>query len=165
MRMLTKLLSRSTCADCRQCCIFDRYDVWDMPLLDTRTRRRVQALVPDAEYISKGRESWIFRVRTLNAHECFVCPLLDPDKGCMLGEEKPFDCRIWPFRIMETGGRQAITIAPICEAMMAQPIGVLLSFLKEELADTIFAYAEQHPDVVQPYDSLYPILMWKPQKF
>ena len=82
----------------------------------------------------------------------------------MLGTEKPFDCRIWPFRIMDVAGRQAITIAPICDAMMQQPIGTLLQFLKEELADYIFEYADFHPDVVQPYDDMYPILLWKPQQ-
>jgi hypothetical protein len=47
---------------------------------------------------------------------------------------------------------------------MQQPIGTLLQFLKEELADYIFEYADFHPDVVQPYDDLYPILLWKPQQ-
>ncbi|MBQ8927949.1 MAG: YkgJ family cysteine cluster protein [Oscillospiraceae bacterium] len=163
--MLTKLLRRSTCAACRQCCRFDRYDVWEMPLLSRETRALAQEVVPEAEYVSRGTDAWIFRVRALDADECFVCPLLDANTGCRLGSEKPFDCRIWPFCIMELDGRQVITIAPICEAMMALPMGTVLSFLKEELADTIFTYAAGHPDVVRPYDSLYPILLWKPQEF
>lgn len=163
--MLTKLLQRETCAGCRLCCIFDRYDVWETPVFSEEKRRKVLELLPDAEFISKGRESYIFRVRELDENDLFTCPLLDPTKGCMLGTEKPFDCAIWPFRIMDVNGRQAITIAPICDAMTAQPLGTLLSFLKEELADTIFAYAAEHPDVVQPYDDLYPILLWKPRNF
>lgn len=162
--MLTKLLSRETCAQCRLCCVFDRYDVWETPVLSKEIRQKILALLPETEFVSKGQESYLFRVRTLDENDLFTCPLLDPAKGCMLGTEKPFDCQIWPFRIMDVGGRQAITIAPICEAMTAQPVGTLLSFLKEGLADTIFAYAAAHPDVVQPYDDLYPILMWKPRK-
>ncbi len=162
--MLTKLLSRETCAKCRLCCIFDRYDVWETPVLDQEIRQKAEALIPGVEFISKGRESYLFRVRELDENDLFTCPLLDPAKGCMLGTEKPFDCRIWPFRIMDVAGRQAITIAPICDAMMQQPIGTLLQFLKEELADYIFEYADFHPDVVQPYDELYPILLWKPQQ-
>ena len=163
--MLTKLLSRETCADCRLCCIFDRYDVWETPILSQEMRQRIQEMLPDVEFISKGQESYIFRVRELDENDLFTCPLLDPAKGCRLGTEKPFDCQIWPFRIMNVNGRRAITIAPICEAMAAQPIGTLLKILKDELAETIFAYSAAHPDVVQPYDDLYPILLWEPQTF
>ncbi len=159
--MLTKLLSRETCADCQLCCVFDRYDIWETPVLSAEIRESAAALLPDAEFIRKGEESYLFRIRELDHEDLFGCPLLDPTSGCMLGEEKPFDCQIWPFRIMELGGRQAITIAPICEAMTAQPIGTLLAFLRDGLADTIFDYAAQHPDVIKPYDSMYPILLWK----
>lgn len=163
--MLTKLLSRETCAKCRLCCIFDRYDVWETPVLSEDVRRKAEKLLPHAEFVPKGVSSYLFRIRELDENDLFRCPLLDPEKGCMLGTEKPFDCQIWPYRIMELDGRQAITIAPICDAMMAQPIGLLLSFLKEGLADTIFEYAELHPDVVKSYDSMYPVLLWKDKNF
>ena len=26
--------------------------------------------------------------------------MLDNEKGCILGDDKPFDCRIWPLRVM-----------------------------------------------------------------
>ncbi len=162
--MLTKLLSRATCADCRLCCVFDRYDIWETPILSQEVKERAEALLPDAEFVRKGESSYLFRIRTLEEGDLFHCPLLDPQKGCMMGENKPFDCQIWPFRIMEVDGKQAVTIAPICDAMMQQPIGTLLAFLKEGLADTIFTYVAQHPDVVKPYDPMYPILMWKPQE-
>lgn len=163
--MLTKLLSRETCADCRLCCVFDHYDVWETPVLSQELRDKAEELLPHAEFVSKGECSYLFRIRAFDEDDLFRCPLLDQSKGCMLGTEKPFDCQIWPFRIMELDGRQAITIAPICDAMMAQPIGTLLSFLKEGLADTIFAYAAENPDVVKPYDPMYPVLLWKPENF
>ncbi|MBQ8095370.1 MAG: hypothetical protein IJ242_17590, partial [Clostridia bacterium] len=84
--------------------------------MDQEIRQKAEALIPGVEFISKGRESYLFRVRELDENDLFTCPLLDPAKGCMLGTEKPFDCRIWPFRIMDVAGRQAITIAPICDA-------------------------------------------------
>lgn len=163
--MLTKLLSRETCAKCRLCCVFDHYDVWETPVLSQEIKNNAEKLLPNAEFVSKGTCSYLFRIREFDDDDLFLCPLLDPQKGCRLGTEKPFDCQIWPFRIMELDGRQAITIAPICEAMMAQPIGTLLSFLKEGLADTIFDYAAENPDVVKPYDSMYPVLLWKDKNF
>ncbi len=163
--MLTKLLSRETCADCRLCCVFDRYDVWETPVISEEVRRKAEKILPDAEFISKGECSYLFRINELDENDLFHCPLLDPQKGCMLGTEKPFDCQIWPYRIMVLDGRLAITIAPICDAMMSQPIGSLISLLKEGLADTIFDYAQKHPDVVKPYDSMYPVLLWKDKNF
>ena len=90
--MLTKLLDRSTCAQCRLCCVFDRYDVWETPVLSEEICRKILTLLPEAEFISKGQESFIFRVRELDENDLFTCPLLDPQKGCRLGTEKPFDC-------------------------------------------------------------------------
>ena len=162
--MLTKLLRRETCAACRQCCHFDSYDMWNTPILSAEVREKAQKLLPSAQFVSKGECSCLFRIPALDADDRFACPLLDPDKGCMLGTEKPFDCQIWPFCIMELHGRQMITLAPLCDAVNALPIGTLLRFLKEELGETIFAYAEQNPDVVRPYDALYPVLLWKPQE-
>ena len=163
--MLTRLLSRETCAKCRLCCVFDHYDVWETPVLSQEIKNNAEKILPDAEFVSKGTRSYLFRIREFDEDDLFRCPLLDQSKGCMLGTEKPFDCQIWPFRIMELDGRQAITIAPICDAMMAQPIGNLLSFLKEGLAETIFDYAAENPDVVKTYDSMYPVLLWKDKNY
>ena len=81
--MLTKLLSRATCADCQLCCVFDRYDVWETPVLSDEIRQKAQALLPDAEFVSKGESSWLFRIREFDEDGLFRCPLLDPAKGCL----------------------------------------------------------------------------------
>jgi hypothetical protein len=75
----------------------------------------------------------------------------------MLGDNKPFDCRIWPYRIMDIGGRRAITMASICQEMYSRPLSQLVGFLKEGLADKIFAYADQHPEIVKHYYEGYPV--------
>ena len=163
--MLTKLLSRKTCAECRLCCVFESYDIWNTPLLTPEIRDKAKRILPDAQFLPKGENSYIFRIVPERNQEFFSCPLLDPQKGCMLDTEKPFTCQIWPFCIMELKGRQLISVAPFCEAVMQYSMGTLLKFLKSELAEKIFAYAEQYPDIVQPYDDLYPVLLWKPNQF
>ena len=126
-------------------------------------REKIQALLPDAEFISKGKESYIFRVRELDENDLFSCPLLDNEKGCLLGTEKPFDCQIYPFQVAEIDGRQAIILSTLCEAVAKENLCTLLDFLKEETAEKIFSYAEQHPDVIRPYDYISPVLLWKPE--
>ncbi len=162
--MLTGLLSRQTCAMCRKCCVFGRYDVWNTPVLNDEIRQEAEKLLPEARFIPKGEGSWLFRIDVPEKDGMFTCPLLDPESGCMLGEEKPFICRIWPVQIMNVDGRLAITISPLCEAVTALPLGTLLRFVKTELAEEIFSYANAHLDEVQSYDGLSPILVWQPQK-
>ena len=163
--MLTKLLSRGTCADCRQCCVFDSYDIRETPVISREMRERIRTLCPDAAFVSAGTASFRFRMCTTDEEGQFTCPLLDPAKGCILGDEKPFLCRLFPFRVMELAGRRVIAVSPFCEALAALPLETLLRFLKDGLADTVFTYAAAHPDEVQPYDELYPVLLWEPQKY
>ncbi|MEE5992335.1 MAG: hypothetical protein V3G42_03740 [Oscillospiraceae bacterium] len=161
--MLTKLLSRATCAECRLCCVFDAYAIWETPVIIPELRKKIETILPHAEFISKGEESYIFRIRELDENELFNCPLLDPAKGCRLGTEKPFDCQIYPFQVTEIGNRQAIMLSTLCKAVAENPVNVLLDFLKEGIAETIFSYAEKYPDVIRPYDYRSPILLWKPE--
>ena len=161
--MLTKLLSRATCAECQLCCVFDGYSIWETPVISPEIRQKIESILPDVEFISKGNESYIFRIRELDENDLFACPLLDPAKGCLLGTEKPFDCQIYPFQVTEVGNRQAIILSTLCEAVAKENVCTLLNFLKEGIAEKIFSYAKQHPDVIRPYDFRSPVLFWKPE--
>ena len=156
--MLKKILSPGSCAECRLCCVFDRYDVWETPVFTEETMLRIKEAVPGAGFVRKG-EGYISTVGELNDEQLFSCPALTP-KGCMLGDDKPFDCRIWPYRIMEVGGRRAITIASICPELYSRPLSQLVEMLKEGLAETIFRYADSHTEIVKPYYEGYPVLMF-----
>ena len=157
--MLKKILSSESCAACRLCCVFDRYDVWETPVFTEQICDKIRAARPDTEFISKDG-GFIFRIRELDENELFTCPALT-ENGCMLGDDKPFDCRIWPYRIMEIGGRRAITIASICTEMYSRPLSELVNFLRGGLADEIFAYADSHPAIIKPYCDGYPILLFE----
>ncbi len=161
--MLTKLLSRATCAKCGECCIFSRYDIWEQPALIPEVRQKAETLLPDAEFVAKGKESCLFRIRETDRYDLFLCPLLNVETGCMLGTEKPFECQIYPFQVTEIGNRQAIILSTLCEVIAKEPLNVLLEFLKEGTAETIFSYAGKHPDVIRPYDYMSPVLLWKPE--
>ena len=113
---------------------------------------------PDTKFITKDG-GYLFRIDELINNELFYCPALDMEKGCILGDNKPFDCRIWPYRIMNIGGKRAITIAPICEELFNRPISEIVGFLKDELAEKIFDYADKHPEIIKEYDDMYPILL------
>lgn len=157
--MLKKILENSTCAECQLCCVFDCYDIWETPVFDADTKNKLEKQ-KNIEFIEKDG-GYIFKAEKFDSDGLFRCPALDPRKGCILGDEKPFDCRIWPYRIMKIGDKRAITIASICEAMYNKPLSELVGFLKEGLADKIFEYADIHPEIVKPYDNLYPVLVFE----
>lgn len=156
--MLKKILDGRVCADCRLCCIFDRYDVWETPVFTEEIKNKIQEKCPEAEFVSVNG-GYIFKVREFDGEGLFRCPALT-EKGCFLGDEKPFDCRIWPYRVMNIGGRRAITIASICDELYNRPLSQLVNFLKEGLADEIIRYADAHPEIVKAYDESYPVLMF-----
>lgn len=156
--MLKNILKSSDCAACRICCIFDKYDIWESPVLDNELKDRVSERFPELSFVKKG-DGWLFRM-TGSEDDLFYCPALDRSTGCILGEDKPFDCKIWPYRIMELGGKKVISIASICPTMYAKPLSELCDELdKNGLAEKIFAFAETHPYIIKPYEKGYPILM------
>lgn len=85
------------------------------------------------------------------------CPMLT-ERGCALGDEKPFDCRIWPFRVMKTGSLLAITVSPVCDAVSSLPLKRLSEFVSDGFGDTIYNHAKSHPEMIKPYVEGYPIL-------
>lgn len=130
--MLKKILSKDTCANCRICCVFDDDDLWELPGEIESPKQSEDGL--------------------------YYCPKLS-EKGCTLGDKKPFECKIWPFRVMEYKGNLVITLSPVCGSLYKKPLNELMEFLKNDrLYELIFKTAKQRPDIVKPYVKGYPIL-------
>ena len=155
--MLKKILDPSSCARCRICCVFDSSDIWEIPVFTYESAEKILSIKPEIQFVSHGG-GCIPKVKELKDGELFTCPALT-ENGCMLGDSKPFDCRIWPFRIMDIGGRRGITVASLCNEIYSKPLSELTEFLNEGLAETIFKYANGHPEIVKPYDEGYPVLL------
>lgn len=158
--MLTEILSRNTCANCRLCCIFDASEIWETPIITPELKEKILKEVDSkTRFITKGNCS-LFRLENIDSQGLYHCPMLR-ENGCILGEGKPFDCSIWPFRIMNVCGRRAITIAPICPAVTSVPLSRLLDFIKGSFSENIFIYADMHSEIVKDYDDSYPILLFE----
>lgn len=155
--MLKKILNPECCAKCRVCCVFDSSDIWETPVFSPETAEIIRSVRPETEFESR-KGGFILKTGELKDGELFTCPALT-EKGCMLGDGKPFDCRIWPFRIMDIGGLRGISIASACSEMYGRPLSQLTEFLKDGLAETIFRYADEHPEIVKPCDESYPVLI------
>lgn len=147
--MLKGLLSPEECAECRLCCSFEGYDLFNTPTVTEAAAKHIREKLPGQGFVKVG-ESFLMKMSYEPESELYPCPLLDKRKGCIMGDRKPFECRIWPFRVMRRGERLVIVLSPICPKVREKP-EELVRRKAEELAEEIFAEAESCPELVKPY--------------
>lgn len=157
--MLSNILSKEECASCRFCCSFRRQSAWETPLF---TKEKIDELKKKyGEFdVKKYGDSYTLELsniyKTDSEDEEAPCPFLDVQKGCILSEEdKPFDCKIWPLRVMENNGRRQIVLTPTCPSINKKPVDEVKKMVKGGLAQKIFEYADNMPDMVKEYRESY----------
>ena len=163
IKMLKKILSRESCAKCRICCGFDRDDVWEIPVVTAQTAEIIRQKVTDCPELEAYEDGYRF-VMHFDDEGMAYCPMLT-ENGCLLGDDKPFDCRVWPFRINRISDELlGITVSPVCDTVSALSVAKLTSFINEKddegfsLADRMVNYAKEHPYTIKPYIEDYPII-------
>ena len=159
--MISEVLSRETCAACRFCCAFRRQSLWELPVFSDEA---VAKLSRPNEYgvvarFENGRPRLEDAFATDDPEEEAPCPFLDPAKGCLLkGEDKPFDCAIWPLRAVRRDGRLAVALDPACKAIGAEPPEKLVALVRNGLGKRILEYAAGHPEIVKPWNEGWVVL-------
>ena len=123
--MLSSILKKSDCAECRFCCSFRRQSLWETPIFDQATVEKLRVLYPTAKFRPAGNaasvtsagtpaSSFTFDIsdqyKTNDPEEEAPCPFLEANRGCILPPElKPFDCSIWPFRAVRRPAAAPLT--------------------------------------------------------
>lgn len=155
--MLTEILSRESCAACKVCCLFDREDCWEMPLIKPDLAAAIEKDYPEVK-IKKTGVCGVFEP-DFGEDGLAACPMLG-EKGCRLGENKPFDCRIWPFRVMKKGNLLLLTLSPVCETVSKLPVSKISRFA-EKISPQIFEEAKRNPEMIKDYIENYPVFAVK----
>lgn len=159
--MLSKILNKNSCAACRVCCGFDESDKWEIPLIFSEFRSEIEKKL--GVKLEKRGSEYVFDME-FNGDKVIYCPAVG-ENGCTLGELKPFDCLIWPFRVNSLGEFHVITVSPVCGEVSKLPLNTLTEFVqKDGFAEKLFNTAKEHPDIVKPYINGYPILAAENQK-
>ena len=154
--MLSSLLSHDTCARYRICCGFVESDKWEIPLFAGKEECSTASELAGVRRLP-GTKSCVFDMK-FNGSEIVMCPAAS-EHGCILGDKRPFDCRIWPFRVNDLNGTHVITLSPVCPAMIKLPLDKLMDFVNSDgFAQTLFRHAAEFPETVKPYEKGYPIL-------
>lgn len=170
--MLSKVLKKETCADCRFCCSFRRESLWETPLFSMDTVEKLKKndgeggkekknlfIIEKNQEGSYGRMKLDNQYKTDNPDEEVPCSFLDSNKGCTLSDEdKPFDCKIWPLRIMEKDNQWVIALTPTCPAINKVDIETMRALVDNELGQIIYDYAKKNKFIVKQYKQGFPIL-------
>ena len=167
--MLSEVLSKETCAKCRFCCSFRRKSLWETPLLSEEFVKTHPVGFKGApvKYMFMTGDGFPYAQTDLSGlyksddpEEEVPCPFLDPDRGCILPEnEKPFDCKIWPLRIMRMPeGELKVCLTPTCPAINRLDIDVMKKLVQSGLGDRIREEAGKYPYMIKDYREGFVIL-------
>ncbi len=159
--MLESILSPSECAECKFCCSFRRNTVWGTPLFDSELLAKLTKLYPSAKFKPVDEVT-----ATVDLEERYVSN--DPEeeapcwfnegKGCILGDDKPFECKSWPLRVMRMkDGRLVIALSLGCKTVSKKPLDEVKR-LAEELSGEMMNYARKCPAYIKDYREGYPVL-------
>jgi hypothetical protein len=169
MSKLGQLVSYDDCKKCRLCCWFTKYELWETPVISDEKRDFIKENYPETQFIGKGTGCSLFIMKEVSAKEknnpeiidstVFDCPMLS-ESGCRLGQNKPFECSIWPYRIMSQNGKLLISVSTLCKPMCKNSLESIIDQLKSGLAKEICDYAKIHPGIIKEYNDGYPILMY-----
>lgn len=162
--MLSKILSKETCKNCKFCCSFKRQSLWETPLFSAKQKDFLQNKYPFSKF--KLVKDDVFTIdldnsyKTNDENEEAKCYFLDTNNGCILSkDEKPFDCSIWPFRLMKKQDKLVIALTPTCPAINKIPLEEISEFVKTELATKIFAQGRKEPYIIKEYKDGFPIIV------
>ena len=99
---------------------------------------------------SFGRPDISEEYLSANPAEEVPCPFLDTEVGCTLSpEDKPFDCKLWPLRVMRREGHLLLTMSIACPSIMAWELEQLRSYAQEKLRKPVREYVDKHPYIVK----------------
>lgn len=170
--MLSKILDRKTCAQCKFCCSFRRCSLWETPVFTCESAERISKEYEQNYFYEKeinGEKAVAYDLKSLykseDPEEEAKCPFLDSNSGCMLSnDDKPFDCKIWPFRVLKKSEALVIGLTPTCPSVNSLNIDDLKKFVMEELYDKVFEYAHNHREIIKDYDDKYIIMCYEGDK-
>lgn len=161
--MLKDVLSSEDCAKCRFCCSFRRQSLGLTPCFAKETVEEIRSLYPDARFKTRPDGAVTIdiddRYRTDDSEDEALCPF--NQKGCVLPDRlKPFDCKLWPFRLMKCADGLALALVPTCPWIKKDDAD-RLNATASTVAKEAVAYTKAHPEIVieyrPDYEVVYPI--------
>jgi Fe-S-cluster containining protein len=155
--MLKSILSKQTCKECGLCCNYSKESLWESPCISKELAARLTKGNMALDIGQTGAQT--FHNISKEGSKA-VCPMFREHIGCILpDDEKPFECRIWPVRVMLLHGAAVITLYKDCPGIQGHKREELEILLDAGLKQVIAAYIGTHPECIRPYNSMYDPIM------
>jgi hypothetical protein len=159
--MLKEVLSPDDCAVCGFCCSFRRQSLNLTPCFAKETLGEIRRLYPEARFRDLPNGAVTIDIsdnyRTNDSEEEALCPF--NRKGCILpGHLKPFDCELWPFRLMRGEDCLMLALVPTCPHIKKND-GEKLRAAALSAAKAAVKYAETVPEIVIDYRADYEVIL------
>ena len=165
--MLKSLLSPEDCAKCRYCCSFIKPTSREMPLIDadllegSGLLEKLQKDNPEAKFekiikVVDNVSHGFYKINIDNLYitndpkEEVLC-VFNKGKGCILGENKPFKCKVWPLVVMRTNNKLVIALRTDCKIIASKPFREIQSLVENGLGEKMLEYAKKFPDFIDDY--------------
>ena len=159
--MLTDVLSPSDCAKCGFCCSFRRQSLNLTPCFAKETVAEISRLYPEARFKTLPNDAVTIDIadnyRTNDSEEESLCPF--NREGCILPQHlKPFDCKLWPFRLMKSKTGLVLALVPTCPWIEKEDLSKLRATALT-VAKKAMEYAGTHPEIVIEYRADYQVVI------
>jgi len=154
--MLNKVLKAKDCKKCKQCCQFFLNEDWDIPFL---TEFEMNLHKFNSNIVYSHSKLWKINILGLNNENTTACPFLDKNEGCMLKDNKPFECKIWPFILMKkTNNKPLIALSNDCAIINKCDKDTLIAIaLKNK--DKLFKVALEYPEILKHFSDDYELIL------
>ncbi len=159
--MMDKLLLPEDCAKCEFCCSFRRQSLNLTPYFAKETIEEIQRLYPFAQFKTLPNGAVTIDIddkyMTDDSEEEALCPF--NRQGCILPDNlKPFDCKLWPFRLMKSERGPVIALVPTCPKIRRDDEEKLRE-VADSLAKEAKEYAGTHPEIMIEYRDDYTVIL------
>lgn len=154
--MLSKILSKEDCAQCRFCCSFRRCSLWETPVFSSVEKLCLEKKYPEAKFKKVKDKSFTIDIddcyKSSDENEEASCPFLDSSRGCVLSsEQKPFDCMIWPFRITKVNNELCVVLEKTCPVINKIPFEKVSSVVDEGFINLVKKKVEENSDIIKEW--------------
>lgn len=132
-------------------------------MLDSELLEKIKREYPEAKlkirssYVGNEQvDAWTLDLdglyRTDDPEEEVPC-WFNHGKGCILGEDEPFDCKTWPLRVMLKDEKLVITItfSPACKVLSTKPLSEIQNLVTSGLGRKMFEFAKRYPGFILDY--------------
>lgn len=155
--MIQKILNPKTCATCKVCCNYSTESLWDIPGFTLDEYKQVIAKYPQFELTSYCKNNlYYFRPIPMNNNK-YLCSFL-ADNGCILGNDKPFKCAIWPLYVVKHENKLYLAQSNVCSNLEIISDEIIHKALRTSI-DKIKKTIDTNPELIEPYRSHFTLLV------